>query len=312
MKIVILDSKTLGNDMDLGIFNDFGEVRIWENTLPHERIAHIGDADIVIVNKVIIDRNIIDACSSVKLICLTATGMNNIDTNYASEKNIHVLNVADYSTDSVAQHTFTMLFYIISKPAYYDNYVKSGEYCKSDIFTHIGPVFFELSAKTFGIIGLGNIGKKVANIARSFGANVIYYSTSGQNNDSNFKRVSFEELLKTSDIISIHAPLNEKTKNLISLKELKMMKNNSVLINCGRGGIVNELDLSKALDENLIGAACLDVLSKEPPDSDSPLLNIINKEKLFITPHTAWISVEARKRLIRGVYDNIAGFLRKK
>ncbi len=312
MKLAILDAKTLGSDIDLSGFSQFGEVEIYETTKPEETLERVKDKDIVVTNKVVIDKNIMDNSPNLKLICVAATGVNNIDVEYAKKKGIQVRNVAGYSTESVVQHTFAMLFYLLESLRYYDDYVKSGEYAKSDIFTHLGKPFWEIRGKTWGIIGLGTIGRRVADVASAFGANVIYYSTSGVERKEKYPRVSLDELLKTSDIVSIHAPLNEKTQGLIGYEQIKLMKPTAYLLNLGRGGIVVEEDLAKALDENLIAGAALDVLGKEPITEDNPLLKIKNKEKLFITPHIAWTSVEARKTLVNEIIENIKAFLEGK
>ena len=309
MKIVILDAKTLGDDIDLEIFSQFGDVEIYPTTSPAELYERIEDADIIITNKVVIDKDAINAARNLKLICEAATGYNNIDVLYAKEKGIAVTNVAGYSTESVVQTTFGMLFYLLMHLRYYDDYVKSGEYAKSDIFTHLGRPFWEIHGKRWGIIGLGTIGRRVAEVAESFGCDVIYYSTSGVERPEKYPRYPLDELLKTSDIVSIHAPLNEKTKNLITINELQLMKENAILLNLGRGGIVNEKDLAIALDSDMIGGAGLDVLEKEPIDPENPLLKIKNKEKLLITPHIAWTSIEARKRLVNEIVENIRAFL---
>ncbi|WP_297454273.1 D-2-hydroxyacid dehydrogenase [Persephonella sp.] len=309
MKIVILDAKTLGDDIDLEIFSQFGDVEIYPTTSPVELYERIENADIIITNKVVIDKDAINAAKNLKLICEAATGYNNIDVLYAKEKGIAVTNVAGYSTESVVQTTFGMLFYLLMHLRYYDDYVKSGEYAKSDIFTHLGRPFWEIHGKRWGIIGLGTIGRRVAEVAESFGCDVIYYSTSGVERQEKYPRYPLDELLKTSDIVSIHAPLNEKTKNLITINELRLMKENAILLNLGRGGIVNEKDLAIALDSDMIGGAGLDVLEKEPVDPENPLLKIKNKEKLLITPHIAWTSIEARKRLVNEIVENIRAFL---
>ena len=309
MRIVILDAKTLGDDIDLSVFEEFGNVEIYPTTSPSELYERIQLADIIITNKVVIDKDAINVARNLKLICVAATGYNNVDVLYAREKGIAVTNVAGYSTESVVQTTFGMLFYLLMHLRYYDDYVKSSNYSHSDIFTHIGRPFWEINGKRWGIIGLGTIGRRVAQVAESFGCDVIYYSTSGVDREEKYPRYPLDELLKTSDIVSIHAPLNEKTKNLITIKELGMMKKNAILLNLGRGGIVNEKDLAIALDSNMIGGAGLDVLEKEPINPDNPLLKIKNKEKLLITPHIAWTSIEARKRLVREIAENIRAFL---
>lgn len=309
MKLAILDAQTIGSDVDLSIFREFGYLEVYPTTSKDETIHRVKDKNIIITNKVVIDRSVIDAAPNLKLVCVAATGYNNVDIEYAKYKGIAVSNVAGYSTDSVVQHTFGMLFYLVENLRHYDDYVKSGEYSKSPIFTYIGKPFWEIKGKTWGIIGLGTIGKSVGKIAKAFGCNVIYYSTSGLNIDPEFERKELEELLFTSDIISIHAPLNEKTKNLITYQNLKLMKRTAILLNLGRGGIVKEEDLAKALEEGLIYGAGLDVLEREPIEPDNPLLKIKNRDRLLITPHIAWTSIEARNRLVREIYLNIKAFL---
>lgn len=312
MKIAILDASTLGEDIDLTIFKDFGYLEVYPVTSFEERIEKVRDKNIIITNKVIIDKEVMDNAPNLKLICVAATGYNNIDVEYAKQKGIAVTNVAGYSTDSVVQHTFAMLFYLLEHLRYYDDYVKSGEYSKSPIFTNLNRPFYEIKGKTWGIIGLGTIGKAVGRVAKAFGCNVIYYSTSGSNIDPEFEKHQLDTLLSISDIVSIHAPLNQNTINLITYDKLKLMKRTAILLNLGRGRIVNEEDLAKALDENIIMAAGLDVLEKEPIEKDNPLLKIKNKEKLLITPHIAWTSIEARQRLVNEIYLNIKAFLQGK
>jgi len=308
-KITVLDAKVIASNETLQMFEQCGELTIWQTTTFDERLKHIGDATIIITNKVVIDKYIIDSCPHVKLICLTATGMNNIDLEYARERAIEVKNVAGYSTDSVAQHTFSMLLYLISQPAYYDQFVKSGDYAALDVFTHFGPRYWELKGKRWGIIGLGAIGRKVAQIATAFGCEVVYYSTSGNNNSDEYKRVTLNELLATARIVSIHAPLNDSTRGLISYTQLQQMRRDAILINVGRGHIVDETALAKALDENLIYGACLDVLANEPITADNPLLSIKHKERLYITPHIAWISNEAITTLLEKTVLNIQEYI---
>lgn len=312
MKITILDAKTLGDDINLDIFRDFGYVEIYSTTSKQEVIDRVKDKSIVITNKVVIDREVIDNATDLKLICVAATGYNNIDINHAKRKGIAVCNVSGYSTNSVVQHTFGMLFYLLSNLRYYDEYVKSGQYSQSPIFTNLDRPFYEIDGKVWGIIGLGTIGRAVGNVAKSFGCKVIYYSTSGKNVNPDFERKSLEELLTVSDIISIHSPLTESTRYLITYERLKVMKRDAILLNLGRGGIVKEEDLAKALDEGLIRAAGLDVLEKEPIDRENPLLKIKNKDRLLITPHIAWTSVEARTKLVKEIYLNIRAFLQGK
>lgn len=309
MNIVILDRKTLGFDIDTNIFSKFGKIISYDTTKEDETKERIKSADIVLTNKVYVGKNELEN-SKVKLVCITATGTNNVDLEYSKASNIMVKNVAGYSTSSVVQLAFSMIFYFVQKLNYYKNYVDNGNWQKSDTFTHIDKPFFELDNKRVGIIGLGEIGKNFAKKAKAFDCEIVYYSTSGQNSSSDYKSLSLEELLKTSDIISIHAPLNDKTKNLLSYKELSLLKDGAILLNLGRGGIINESDLAKILDEKDIFCG-LDVVTKEPIEASNPLLSIKNKQRLLLTPHIAWASVEARKRLIEKVALNIEEFLKE-
>lgn len=308
-KIVVLDKITLGLDIDLSGLNQFGEVVSYDNIDPSEVEEAIKDAKIVLSNKVLLNKSNLENNKSVKFICICATGVNNVDLEYAREKGIVVTNVAGYSTASVTQHTFATLLYLGESLNYYNNYTQLGEYAKSPVFTHLDKYFNEIKGKTFGIIGMGNIGKNVASLATAFGATIIYYSTSGKNTNTEYKSVDLDTLLKISDIVSIHCPLNENTKYLIGYNEIKKMKPTAYLLNMGRGGIIKEEDLAKALNENLIKVAALDVFEKEPIEINNSLLNINNKEKLLLTPHIAWASVEARKKLISEVIENIKAFL---
>lgn len=306
--LCVLDAKTLGEDIDLGVFNQFGPVSIYSATSPEEVETRIKNQEVIITNKVRLNESNLKDADRVRLICVAATGTNNIDLDYARSRNITVTNVAGYSTHSVAQHTFAMLFYLLQSLPYYDNFVKSGRYTQSEIFTHLNRPYWELQGKNWGIIGLGTIGSTVANLAQAFGCQVSYYSTSGKNNNSNYTRMDLDELLACADIVSIHAPLNPQTQNLIGYKHFQRMRRHAVLLNLGRGGIVNEKDLAVALDEGLIGGAALDVLEKEPIDARNPLLQVKNSERLLITPHIAWASVDARQVLVEEIALNIEAF----
>lgn len=308
-KIVVLDSITLGN-VDFDKLKEFGEVILYDKTKAEEVKERIKDASIILTNKVVLNKDNLKNAEKLEIICETATGFNNIDVEYAKSKNIAVTNVAGYSTPTVAQHTFATILHLYDKIGYYDEFVKSGEYSKSGMFTNLDRPFNDIEGKTWGIIGLGNIGKKVAKIAEAFGAKVVYYSTSGKNNNLEYKRVELDELLSESDIISIHSPLNKNTQGLFNYDNLKKMKKTSVLINMGRGPIVVEEDLAKAIDENIISGAALDVFSVEPMPENSPLLKIKNKEKIVMTPHIAWASIEARERLFNDLIENIKAFYR--
>lgn len=305
--IVILDGKTLGN-LDFTKLEGFGEVTYYDTTKPEEVVERIKDANIILTNKVVLNENNLKESKNLELICETATGFNNIDIVYAKKNKIAVTNVAGYSTNTVAQHTFATVLSLYDKISYYDNYVKSGKYAKSGLFTDLTKSFYELEGKTWGIIGFGAIGKRVAKIGEAFGVNIVYYSTSGKNSNLDYKRVTFEELLETSDIISIHAPLNKDTQGLINYDALSKMKKSALLVNMGRGPIVVEEDLAKAIDEELIAGAALDVFEVEPIKEDNPLVSMKNKDNLILTPHIAWASVEARNRLFEEIIKNIKAF----
>ena len=308
-KIVVLDGKTLGN-VDYIKLNEFGQVVYYDMTSEDMVAERIKDADIVLTNKVVLKEKDLKSAENLKLICEMATGYNNIDMDYVRKNNNAVTNVAGYSTNTVAQHTFAMLLHLYDNLSYFDKFVKSGEYSKSGMFTNVDMTYNDLCGKVWGIIGLGAIGKRVAKIAQAFGARVIYYSTSGKNSDPDYAQVNFDELLEKSDVISIHAPLNERTKGLINYDALSRMKKDAVLINVGRGPIVVEADIARAIDEEIIGGAALDVFEVEPISKDNQLLSVRNKERLLMTPHVAWASEEARKRLFDNLLENISAFIR--
>ena len=310
MKIVILDRATLGFDIDMSVFEVLGEVKSYDIIKPNEIIQRLQDADIVITNKVVISKEVMDN-SNLKLICISATGTNNVDLEYAKQKNIQVKNVAGYSSSSVVQLAFSMIFHIVQKLDYYKKYVDEGNWQKSQIFTHIDKPFFELDGKKVGIIGLGDIGRNFAKKASAFDCEVMYYSTSGKNSNSEYKQVSLDELLSTCDIISIHCPLNENTKDLLNYENMKNMKNGAILLNLGRGGIINEADLAKIIDEKEIYCG-IDVVDIEPILEDNPLLKVKNKQRLLLTPHIGWASIEARTRLVKMVAENIKEFISQK
>lgn len=310
MKIVFMERDSLGSDVDLSYFSEIGDVTFYGQTGGAENPERIKDADIVVANKIMMDEELLKNAKNVKLICLTATGTNNVDFSYTNKRGIAVANVKSYSTASVVQHTFAMMFYLLEKLPYYDKFVKSGDYIRSDIFSHFEAKFHELYGMTWGIIGLGEIGRGVADIAKLFGCRVIYYSTSGKNANPAYERVELDSLLAESDIVSIHAPLNPVTQNLIGEEELRKMKKTAILLNLGRGPIVDQAALTKALKEDWIEAAGLDVLADEPMSADNPLIEIQDSTKLLITPHIAWATVEARSRCAREVFENMKSFLK--
>ncbi|QFJ54123.1 D-2-hydroxyacid dehydrogenase [Pseudobutyrivibrio xylanivorans] len=310
MKIVFLDRKTIGEDIDLSAFENFGEVVIYDYSSSEEVPERVKDADIIVLNKVLVNEATVGQAKNLKLVCVTATGTNNLDKEFLASRGIEWRNVAGYSTEAVTQHTFSLAFYLLEHLNYYDNYVKSEKYVGDKMFTHFEKHFHELSGKNWGIIGLGAIGKRVAQVATCFGANVSYYSTSGRNHNNEFKEVDFDTLLKESDIISIHAPLDENTMHLMDAAAFSKMKKSAILINVGRGPIIVEKDLAEALESGQIAAAGLDVLDVEPMSPDNPLVRIKDSDKFIITPHIAWAAVEARQRLMKIIEGQVEEFLK--
>ena len=310
MTIVLLDAKTLGDDLNLSSLEQFGTLTRYDTTSEEETLERIIDADIVITNKVVITANVLAQTKKLKLICIAATGMNNVDLEAAKFQGITVKNVAGYSTKSVVQHTFAMTLYLLEKMAYYDAVVKNDTWSESGLFTDVSQPFYEISGKKWGIVGMGMIGQEVAKIATAFGAEIFYYSTSGKNLHHAYPHQTLEFLLKDCDIISIHAPLNDDTYDLINENNLPFLKENAILLNLGRGGIINETDLAFELDRREIYAG-LDVLEKEPITTLNRLNEVKHKERLLITPHIAWTSIEARKKLLAGIVKNIQHFLQK-
>ncbi len=305
MKIVFLDAATLG-DTSLEPIAKLGDLVCWPTSTPEEARARVGDCEVLIVNKIKVDQMLLDAAPELRLVCEAATGVNNIDVEACAAKGIPVRNVAGYSTDSVVQETFMHILTLMGNGPYFDSTVKSGEYSRGNIFTDVSKPFFEITGKILGIIGMGTIGSKVAKVGEAFGMKVIYYSTSGTGHCKEYPSVSLEQLMKESDVISVHAPYNERTAGLVGESELRMMKPTAFIVNMGRGGIVVEEALAKVVDEGIIGGAGLDVFVKEPLPADHSLLHTRHPEKLSLTPHTAWASVEARNRLVQAIADNIA------
>ncbi len=310
MKIVFLDLKTIGEDIDFSGYDRLGEVVKYDFSTPEEARERARDADVLILNKVAVNETTIGEAERLKLVCVTATGTNNLDKEYLEKRGIAWRNVAGYSTETVAQHTFALLFYLLEHLHYYDDYVKSEKYVHDVMFTHFDKVFHELYGKNWGIVGMGAIGRRVAEIAKLFGCRVSYYSTSGKNNQPEYERVDFDTLLGQSDILSVHAPLDENTKGLMDREAFAKMKASAVFLNLGRGPIVVEEDLAEALEKGTIAAAGLDVLSLEPMSEENPLRKIKDSDRLIITPHIAWASVEARTRLMKIIEGQIEDFFR--
>lgn len=308
MKITALEIMNVGDDVDLSEYKDLGDFTSYEITRVEEIGGRAKDAEVLIINKLPINESTIAGLDKLKLVCITATGYDNVDVAYCRSRGIKVCNAVGYSTSSVVQHTFASFFYIYEKLRYYDDYVREGGYCDSPIFTHFDKYFNELEGKTWGIVGLGNIGRKVAQAAVAFGCRIVYYSTSGRHDDDTYTRLTLDDFLKESDIISIHAPLNDNTRKLFSDDAFDKMKDTAYLVNMGRGPIVDENALVRAIKEGKIAGAALDVIDGEPMRKNSPLRELNNDDRLFVTPHIAWATVEARARLMHEVYLNIRAY----
>lgn len=309
MKLVVLERNSVGTDIDVSCFEKFGEVTYYPNTVAENAAKRIGDTDIVIVNKVPINESTLKDAANVKLICLFATGFDNVDLEYCKSRGIKVANVVKYCTPAVAQHTILLAMMLSEKIAFYDEYVKSGTYSAQDRFSNFDRAFNELEGKTWGIVGMGTIGHKVASLATAFGCKVIFYSASGKSTCTEYERVEFDTLLKKSDILSLHCPLSDRTRNLINKDAFDKMKETAILVNVARGPVVNTQDLYDALMEGKIAAAGLDVLEKEPMETTNPLGQIKDSTKLIITPHMSWASTESRIRLVEEVAKNIEAFV---
>ncbi|MBQ0122763.1 MAG: D-2-hydroxyacid dehydrogenase [Bacteroidales bacterium] len=306
LKIVFLDAQTLGNDVSLESVISLGDYVAYPSTSPEETIGRIAGADVVITNKVYMGKEQIDSCPTLKLICVAATGTNNVDMDYAAQKGIPVRNAIDYSTESVAQVTFMQVLNLVGKSSFFDNYVKSGEYGASGCFTNAAVPFFELKGKRYGVVGLGNIGSRVASIASAFGMEVVYFPTSGKPHSSEYRAITdLKEFLSSCDVVSVHCPLNDRTKGLIGYQQLGWMKSSAFIVNMGRGGIIDEADLARALNDGTIAGAAVDVFTKEPFAADHPYMNLKNPGKLLLTPHIGWASREARECLIGKITENI-------
>lgn len=311
MKIVILERNSVGTDVSVDRLREFGEVVIYDNTVTLEEVRHrVKDADIVIANKSPLGEETLKDAPGIRLICEFATGYDNCDLAYCTARGIRVVNVRDYCTAMVAQHTFTLALALSQKLPYYDNYVKSGQYSAQGRFSYFGVPFYELEGKTWGIVGMGNIGRRVAKIAEALGCRVIFHSITGNSSCREYTRVDKETLLAESDFLSLHCPLSDLSRNFIDREALGKMKKTAVLVNVARGPVVNNADLYQALEAGEIGAAGLDVVEKEPLEPGNPLSLIKDSNRLIITPHLAWASVEARKRCVEEACLNIAAFLR--
>ncbi|CCF81281.1 D-2-hydroxyacid dehydrogenase [Helicobacter bizzozeronii] len=306
---VVLEALSLGKRNKLDALGEFVDLVSYPGTPQELVLERAKDAEIIILNKVKLDGDTLRALKKLKCVCITATGMNMIDLEVAQELGIQIKNVVGYSTHSVTMHTFALAFSLLSNMPYYDHYCKSGEYCNSELFSHFNKDLMSLENKEWGIVGLGNIGKNVARIATSFGAHVSYTSTSGRNHDDTYPQKSLEALLQTSDVISIHAPLNAQTHNLIHAQHFPLLKNKAILINVGRGGIVNEEELAQALKTQDFYYAS-DVFEQEPMRANHPFLDPTIQPKLLLTPHIAWGYGDTIKKLIAATIENVKDYLK--
>lgn len=313
MNIVMLERNSAGTDIDVSAFEKLGKVTYYANTKTAQEVAERAkNADVIIANKAPLNGTSLKDAHRLKLVCELATGYDNCDLAYCKSRGIKVANVVDYSTSMVAQHTFTLALALVQKLSYYDEYVKSGAYSAQDRFSNFDLPFTELEGKTWGIAGMGNIGRRVARIAEAFGCKVIFYSITGQSSVTEYRRVDKDTLLAESDFLSLHCPLSDLSRNFIDKEALKKMKKTAVLINVARGPVVNNTDLYDALAAEEIMAAGLDVLEEEPLKLSNPLSRLKDSSRIIITPHLAWGSVEARTRCVEEVYKNIEAFLQGK
>lgn len=311
MKIAALERNSAGTDISMDCFKDFGEVIYYPNTVTAQEVKErVKDVDIVIANKSPLNEETLRDAKNLKLICELATGFDNCDLAYCKSRGIKVTNVVDYSTGMVAQHTFTLALALSQKLPHYDTYVKSGAYSAQDRFSNFDIPFYELEGKTWGIVGMGNIGRKVARLATAFGCRVIFHSVTGRSTCTDYLQVDKDTLLAESDFLSLHCPLSDLTRDFIDRTALQKMKKTAILINVARGRVVNNTDLYEALVAGEIQAAGLDVVEVEPLEPSNPLSRLKDSNQLIITPHLAWASVEARTRCVEGVYKNIEAFLR--
>ncbi len=309
MNLVILERNSAGTDVDISCFEKFGKVTCYPNTIAENTAERVKDADIILANKAPLNESTLKDAANVKLICLLATGFDNVDLAYCKNRGIKITNVTNYCTSTVAQHTLLLALALSEKIAFYDDYVKSGAYSAQDRFSNFDRTFYDLEGKTWGIIGMGTIGRRVAGLAQAFGCRVIFYSASGKSTCTDYEQVQFDTLLQKSDILSLHCPLSDRTRGLINKDALSKMKETAILVNVARGPVVDTQALYDALITNQIAGAGLDVLEQEPMAGDNPLAQIKDSTKLIITPHMAWASFESRTHLVEEVVQNIEAFL---
>lgn len=306
MKITVLDALTVGEDIDLTPLQAFGEVTVYENTAPEALAARLKDTDIAVSNKIKYPEALLRQCGALRLICLAATGYDTVDLDCCRERGIGVCNVKGYSTESVAQLTVTVALALWSRLFAYTDWTRSGAYTKSGIANKLTPPVHELSGRTWGVIGLGQIGTRVAEVAKALGCRVIAYSRTAK---EGFERADLDTLLKEADIVSVHLPLNEQTRGLISAEKLARMKPSAVFVNMARGAVTEEEALARAIEQGRLGALGADVFSTEPFPEEHPFFRIRERENVCLTPHMAWGAAEARQRCIGEIAENIRVWL---
>ena len=307
MKIVVLDAASLGEDVDLSPILNLGEATVYEVNRQETLVSCIGDAEVIVSNKAKLTAQVLEQVPNVKLICVTATGFDTVDTGYCRTRGIGVCNVPGYSTDSVAQLTVALALNLATHLGEYREFVHSGAYSAGNIANKLSPCWNELTGKTWGIIGGGNIGNRVAHIAKALGCRVVMYR---RNPDPEFETVDLNTLCETSDIISIHLALNDQTRGMVGGAQIGRMKKNAIVVNVARGAVTDEEALTRAIEENCIGALGVDVYSVEPFGKDHPFSRILDRDNVCLTPHMAWGSIESRNRCIAKVAENIAAFYR--
>jgi len=308
MNITFLDAGSLGPGLALGRFSQWGELTLWDHTARDERVPRLGKTAVAVANRVPFDEGVFVECPDLRLVLLTATGFNNVDLEAARRHGVAVCNVVGYSTEGVVQHTLALLLALMEQTAWLNDYAKT-RWPGSTTFGQLDRPFHEINGRTWGIVGLGNIGRRVVDLARAFGARPRYFSPSGTDRPADVPRLDLETLLGTSDIVTIHSPLNGHTRGLIGHRELGWMKPSAYLVNVGRGGIVDEAALAQALDAGTLAGAALDVTLPEPPEPSNPLLRLAHPERLVLSPHVAWASVESRNRCLDEVELNLKAWM---
>ncbi len=305
MNIVVLDAGTLGDDIDLSPLRALGKTFEYIKTEPELVTQRLLDADVAVVNKIKLGRTNLPECKRLKLICVAATGFDNIDTEYCKENGIALCNVPGYSTESVAQLTLSMVLALSVNLTEYRNFVHSGAYTEAGVANKVSPVFHELSSLTWGVVGGGGIGSRVADIAKAFGCKVLMCR---RKPDERYEQADIDELCERADIITLHVPLNDGTRGMINSERISKMKKNAILVNVSRGAVTDEAALAKAVKDGKIGGIGVDVYSVEPFGNDHPFYEILDRDNVCLTPHMAWGAYEARNRCVREIAANTSAF----